>query len=232
MSISQNIKEIRSELPSSVKLLAVSKTKSLEEMEEAYKVGVRDFGENKVQEMLEKQESFHKDVNWHLIGKLQSNKVKYIVGKVHLIHSLSSIKLLKQIEKDYEKSGKIACVLIQINIGREESKSGVLLEELDNLVNEVEKCSYVKVKGIMVIIPKGNEASNHKYFKKTKEVFDELKKEAFKNIDMEVLSMGMTHDYTIAISEGANLVRVGEGIFGKRNYNVGGESNEWYVNKS
>ncbi|WP_143314391.1 YggS family pyridoxal phosphate-dependent enzyme [Clostridium sp. HBUAS56017] len=226
MSISQNIEEVKSKLPSSVKLLAVSKTKSLEEMEEAYKVGIRDFGENKVQEMLKKQENFHEDVNWHFIGKLQSNKVKYVVGKVHLIHSLSSIKLLKQIEKEYEKGGEIAQVLIQINIGREESKSGILLEELENLIIEVEKSNYIKVKGIMVIIPKGDEASNSKYFRQTKEVFDSLKKRKLKNIDMEVLSMGMTHDYTIAVSEGSNLVRIGEGIFGKRNYNLGGENNE------
>ncbi|MBD7910057.1 YggS family pyridoxal phosphate-dependent enzyme [Clostridium cibarium] len=226
MSISQNIEEVKSKLPSSVKLLAVSKTKSLEEMEEAYKAGIRDFGENKVQEMLKKQENFHEDVNWHFIGKLQSNKVKYVVGKVHLIHSLSSIKLLKQIEKEYEKGGEIAQVLIQINIGREESKSGILLEELENLIIEVEKSNYIKVKGIMVIIPKGDEASNSKYFRQTKEVFDSLKKRKLKNIDMEVLSMGMTHDYTIAVSEGSNLVRIGEGIFGKRNYNLGGENNE------
>lgn len=226
MSISQNIEEIRKQLPNSIKLLAVSKTKPLEELEEAYKVGIRDFGENKVQEMLKKQEEFYKDVNWHLIGNLQSNKVKYIVGKVYLIHSLSSIKLLKQIEKEFEKGREIANVLIQINIGREESKSGILIEELDELIGEVEKCNYVKVKGIMVIIPKGNEESNRKHFKETKEIFDNLKKKEFKNVKMEILSMGMTHDYITAIEEGANLIRVGEGIFGKRNYNVGGENNE------
>lgn len=226
MSISQNIEDIKKEIPESVKLLAVSKTKPIEMLEEAYAVGMRDFGENKVQEMMKKQEVFHDDVRWHLIGKLQTNKVKYIVGKVFLIHSLSSIKLLKEIEKDFGKQNETANVLIQINIGREDSKSGILLEELEDLISEVEKCSFVKVKGLMVIIPKGDEESNRGYFRQTKEIFDDLKKREFKNIKMEVLSMGMTHDYKIAIEEGSTLVRVGTGIFGERNYNLGGEKNE------
>ena len=128
MSISNNINEIVKGIPKGVKLLAVSKTKPLEDMEEAYNAGIRDFGENKVQEIMKKKELFHKDVRWHLIGKLQTNKVKYIVGKVHLIHSLSSVKLLEKIEKEYSKADLVANVLIQINIGREESKSGILLE--------------------------------------------------------------------------------------------------------
>ncbi len=226
MSISDNIKKIREEIPESVTLLAVSKTKPLEYLEEAYQAGMRDFGENKVQEMVKKEETFHNDVRWHLIGKLQTNKVKYIVGKVHLIHSLSSIKLLEKIEKEFGKSNETANVLIQINIGREESKSGVLIEDLDDLIAEIEKCRYVKAKGIMVIIPKGSEAENRKYFKETKRIFDELKAKDFKNITMEILSMGMTHDYKCAIEEGSTLVRIGEGIFGKRIYNLGGENNE------
>ncbi|MDD6795269.1 MAG: YggS family pyridoxal phosphate-dependent enzyme [Clostridiaceae bacterium] len=226
MSISQNIKDIKKEIPSSVTLLAVSKTKPLEMLEEAYKVGVRDFGENKVQELMKKQECFHDDVRWHLIGKLQTNKVKYIVGKVYLIHSLSSIKLLNQIEKEYGKQNKVANTLIQINIGREESKSGILLEELDSLINAVEGCKFVKVSGIMVIIPKGNEEQNRIYFNKTKKIYDSLKNNKYKNIEMKTLSMGMTHDYKIAIEEGSNLVRVGEGIFGKRDYSLGGLKNE------
>lgn len=222
MSISKNIENIRNEIPSGVKLLAVSKTKSIEEMEEAYKSGVRDFGENKVQELVKKSEIFHEDVRWHLIGKLQTNKVKYIVGKVHLIHSLSSLKLLKQIEKEYGKNECLAHVLIQINIGREESKSGILVEDLEEIISEVEKCNYVKVKGIMTIIPKGDDESNRKYFRKVKDIFENLKQKQLKNISMEILSMGMTHDYKVAIEEGSNLIRVGEGIFGKRNYNLGG----------
>lgn len=220
MSIKENIDNIVKELPDNVKLLAVSKTRSLEEMEEAYDYGLREFAENKVQELVRKEESFHKDVKWHLIGKLQTNKVKYIVGKVDLIHSLSSVKLLNKIEDLYSKENLTANTLIQINIGREESKSGVLLEDLEELIENVENCNNVKVKGIMVIIPKGDEESNRNYFRKTHEIFSDLGKREFKNITMEILSMGMTHDYKIAVEEGSNMVRVGTGIFGERNYNI------------
>ena len=182
MGIKENIEEIKSKIPSEVQLLAVSKTKPIEALEEAYAAGMREFGENKVQELLAKEEIFHKDVKWHLIGHLQTNKVKYLVDKVHLIHSLDSIKLLEEIEKVYEKNEKTANTLIQINIGREES--------------------------------------NRYYFKKTKGIFDELKCKKFKNISMDILSMGMTNDYMTAIEEGSTLVRVGTGIFGERNYNV------------
>lgn len=218
MSIKENIEKIKEEIKDDVKLLVVSKTRSLEEMEEAYEIGERDFAENKVQELVFKEENFHKDVRWHLIGKLQTNKVKYIVGKTSLIHSLSSIKLLQMIEKKFGEANEIANVLIQINIGREEAKSGIFEEELEGLIQEVEKCHFVKVKGIMVIIPKGDEESNRMYFRKTKQIFDDLKSKKFKNIVMETLSMGMTHDYKIAIEEGANTIRVGTGIFGERDY--------------
>lgn len=226
MSIKDNIEALKKEIPNGVKLLAVSKTKPLSSLEEAYEAGIREFGENKVQELVAKEEEFHKDVKWHFIGGLQTNKVKYLVGKVCLIHSLSSIKLLKQIEKEFGKKNEIANVLIEINIGREESKGGILEEELEDMLSEVEKCNFVKVKGIMVIIPKGDSDSNRTYFRRTKEIFESLKARKFKNIKMEVLSMGMTHDYKIAIEEGSNLVRIGEGIFGKRNYNLGGQNNE------
>lgn len=226
MSIKKNIEEIKRQIPTSVTLLAVSKTKPIEALEEAYQAGMRDFGENKVQEMVMKEENFHKDVRWHLIGKLQTNKVKYIVGKVHLIHSLSSIKLLNQIEKEFGKKELTAQTLIQLNIGEEESKSGVLLEELEDIIKAIEECTYVKVKGIMVIIPKGDEESNRKYFRETKVIYDQLSKRHFKNISMEILSMGMTNDYEVAIEEGSTLVRVGTGIFGKRDYSLGGENNE------
>lgn len=220
MSIKDNIEALEKEIPNGVKLLAVSKTKPLSDLEEAYEAGIREFGENKVQELVAKEEEFHKDVKWHFIGGLQTNKVKYLVGKVCLIHSLSSIKLLKQIEKEFGKKNEIANVLIEINIGREESKGGILEEELEDMLSEIEKCSFVRVKGIMVIIPKGDSDSNRAYFKRTKEIFESLKNRKFKNIKMEILSMGMTHDYKIAIEEGSTLVRIGEGIFGKRNYNI------------
>lgn len=198
MSIKDNIEALEKEIPNGVKLLAVSKTKPLSDLEEAYEAGIREFGENKVQELVAKEEEFHKDVKWHFIGGLQTNKVKYLVGKVCLIHSLSSIKLLKQIEKEFGKKNEIANVLIEINIGREESKGGILEEELEDMLSEIEKCSFVRVKGIMVIIPKGDSDSNRAYFKRTKEIFESLKNREFKNIKMEILSMGMTHDYKIA----------------------------------
>ncbi|MDB2072949.1 YggS family pyridoxal phosphate-dependent enzyme [Clostridium paraputrificum] len=220
MDIKNNIESLRRNIPNEVTLLAVSKTKPLNELEEAYNAGIRDFGENKVQELKDKFENFHKDVRWHFIGNLQTNKVKYLVCKTFLIHSLSSIKLLEVIEKEFGKKNIIADTLIQINIGREESKGGLLEEDLDTLIEAIEKCKFVKVKGIMSVIPKGNEESNRYYFKKVKDIFDSLKNKEFKNIQMEILSMGMTHDYHIAIEEGSNFIRIGEGIFGKRNYNL------------
>ena len=219
MGIKENIECIKNKIPDDVKLLAVSKTKPLEYLEEAYECGIRDFGENKVQELVEKYENFHKDVRWHLIGHLQTNKVKYLVDKVFLIHSLDSVNLLNMIEKVFGKAGKTADVLIQINIGREESKTGIFEEDLEDFILEIEKCEHVSVKGLMVIIPQGDEESNRKYFKKTKAIFDELKTRNFKNITMQILSMGMTHDYETAIEEGSTLVRGGTGIFGERNYN-------------
>lgn len=226
MGIKENIEKLKLEIPNEVKLLAVSKTKPLDDLEKAYAEGMRDFGENKVQELMEKYENFHKDVRWHFIGHLQTNKVKYLVDKVYLIHSLGSINLLNEIEKTFGKSNKIANTLVQINIGREESKSGILTEELYDFLSKIEECKYVSVKGIMVIIPKGDEDSNRRYFKETKKIFEDLKLKKYKNITMEILSMGMSQDYKIAIEEGSNLVRIGEGIFGKRNYNIGGENNE------
>lgn len=169
-----------------------------------------------MQELISKKDSLPSDINWHFIGKLQTNKVKYLVNNVSLIHSLSSIKLLEKIESEYSKANSIANVLIQINIGREESKSGILEEELDLIIDTIEKCKNVKVKGIMVIIPKGNEESNRHYFRKTKEIFNNLKEKKYNNISMNILSMGMTNDYKIAIEEGSNLIRVGSGIFGSR----------------
>ncbi len=218
MNIAENIIKIKNELSKDVTLISVSKTRPLEELEEAYIAGARDFGENKVQELVDKTESFHSDVRWHLIGHLQRNKVKYIVGKVHLIHSLDSIKLLDEIESRYAAHDKIANVLIQINIGRDPNKSGVLEENLEELINACEKCNNVKVKGLMTIIPKGDEESSRKLFKKMKKTYDDLAEKHYNNINMEYLSMGMTGDYKIAVSEGSNMVRVGEGIFGKRVY--------------
>ena len=217
MGIKENIQNIQNEIPKGVVLVAVSKTKPLEDLVEAYDVGIRDFAENKVQELVSKEEKFHKDVRWHFIGLLQTNKVKYLVDKVHLIHSLSSTNLLLKIEKEFGKVDKIANTLIQINIGREESKSGILEEDLLSFINQIEECDFVKVKGLMVIIPKGDDKINRYYFNKTKKIFNMLKEKKYKNISMEILSMGMSNDYKAAIDEGSTLIRIGTGIFGIRN---------------
>ncbi|MCR1970384.1 YggS family pyridoxal phosphate-dependent enzyme [Clostridium cochlearium] len=220
MSISENLHDIRKKLGNNVNLVAVSKTKPIEDIEEAYNLGVRDFGENKVQELVEKIEKFPKeDVKWHLIGHLQRNKVKYIVGKVYLIHSLDSIRLLKEIEKKYKEEDKVAKVLIQINIGEDKNKYGIRVEEIENMIKACEECSNVKVQGLMTILPMEDDESCRRYFKQMKQIFDDLKSRSFKNIEMKYLSMGMSGDYEIAVEEGSNMVRIGQGIFGKRDYN-------------
>jgi len=219
LDIKRNIRDILDNIPSSVKLISVSKTRDLAEMEEAYEEGLREFGENKVQELVSKYDNFHKDVKWHLIGHLQRNKVKYIVGKVTLIHSLDSIELLKEIEKRFSKANEMAECLIQINIGEETSKTGLNLRELPDIIKEVEDCKNVKVRGLMAIIPTGDDALCRKYFREMKVIWEEQKRHNFNNVSMDYLSMGMTDDYKLAIEEGSNIIRIGQGIFGKRFYN-------------
>lgn len=219
MSIDENFIKLKNELPKEVTLISVSKTRSIAEIQTVYNLGERNFGENKVQELMEKQEALPKDIRWHLIGHLQRNKVKYLVGRVYLIHSLDSVRLLQEIEKQFSSKGLMANVLIQINIGREESKTGIMVEDIDELINACEQCNNVKVKGIMATIPKGDAKSCNYYFTKTKEVFDALKARSYKNITMEILSMGMSSDYKEALKVGSNMIRIGEGVFGKRDYN-------------
>lgn len=219
MSIAENYLNILNEIPKNVSLIAVSKTRAVEEIFEVYNAGAREFGENKVQELCTKYEELPKDIKWHLIGHLQRNKVKYLVDKIHLIHSLDSIKLLEEIEKQFSSKGKVANALIQINIGKEDSKTGVYIDELQTLIDACEKCTAVKIKGLMATIPIGNEESCRFYFKEMKKVYEKLRENTYNNISMEILSIGMTGDYAIAIEEGSNMVRIGEGVFGKRNYN-------------
>ncbi len=219
MDIKENIKKVKSEISNETTLVAVSKTRALSELEQVYESGIRDFAENKVQEFIEKHELFHNDVKWHFIGHLQRNKVKYIVGKIYLIHTLDNLQLLEEIEKRYSTEGQVANVLIQVNIGRDENKSGVLLENLEELIDACEKCSSVKVKGLMTILPKVDDELTRKYFAEMKNLYDCLSKKRYNNVLMEYLSMGMSSDYKIAVLEGANVIRVGEGIFGKRSYN-------------
>lgn len=218
MEIFEAYNKIKNEISEDVTLVCVSKTREIHEIKEAYDCGARDFGENKVQELIEKYDSLSKDIRWHLIGHLQTNKVKYIVGKVHLIHSLDSIRLLREIEKRYESQGEIANLLIQVNIGKESSKTGIDAEEIDALIKVCEECNHIKIKGLMATIPIGDEEECKKYFIQMKTIFDNLKNYKYKNVTMEFLSLGMSGDFEIAIDAGSNMIRLGSNIFGKRDY--------------
>ncbi|MGH4050421.1 MAG: YggS family pyridoxal phosphate-dependent enzyme [Clostridium sp.] len=219
MAISEEYNKIKNEISPGVTLICVSKTREIQEIEEVYESGARNFGENKVQEFVGKYENLPKDIRWHFIGHLQTNKVKYLVGKVHLIHSLDSIHLLKEIEKRYAAKNEIANVLIQVNIGKEVAKTGIAAEEIRALIKACMDCCNVKVKGLMATIPIGDEESCKKYFTQMKVIFDDLKVMEHKNVSMEFLSLGMSKDFKIAIKNGSNMVRVGTSIFGKRDYN-------------
>lgn len=206
---------------SDVTLIAVSKTKPVEMLKEAYEIGCRDFGENKVQELIDKYEVMPKDIRWHMIGHLQRNKVKYIVDKVYLIHSVDSLRLAEEISKEAVKKNVNVSVLIEVNAAGEETKFGTTTEEAKQLVRDVSKLPNVYIKGLMTIAPMVDEAEeNRQFFKQLKKLSVDIAAENIDNVSMEVLSMGMTGDYSVAVSEGATLVRVGTGIFGERNYSV------------
>jgi len=218
LGIGEVYNKMKNEIPEEVTLICVSKTRKIHEIEEAYASGARDFGENKVQELIEKYDNLAEDIKWHFIGHLQTNKVKYLVGKVHLIHSLDSIHLLREIEKRYVANDEIASVLIQINIGNESAKTGIAVDEIDSLIKACEECTNVLVKGLMATIPIGNEESCRVYFTKMKSIFDNLKTFQYRNVSMEFLSLGMSKDFETAIDSGSNMIRLGERIFGKRDY--------------
>ncbi|MBU3091520.1 YggS family pyridoxal phosphate-dependent enzyme [Clostridium sp. CF011] len=218
MTIGEAYNKIKSEIPENVTLICVSKTRQINEIKEAYTSGARDFGENKVQELIGKYDSLDIDARWHFIGHLQTNKVKYIVGKVYLIHSLDSVHLLQEIEKRYASKNEIARVLIQINIGKEAAKTGIAVEEVSSIIKVCEECKNVKIKGLMATIPIGNDESSRGYFTQMKTIFDDLKTFKYKNVSMEILSLGMSKDFQIALEQGANMIRLGEKIFGKRDY--------------
>ena len=204
-----------------VTLIAVSKTKPVSMLQEAYDQGIRVFGENKVQELVDKYEVMPKDIKWHMIGHLQRNKVKYLVGKASLIHSVDSIRLAEQIEKEYAKADEIANILIEVNMAQEESKFGITSEETEQLVREIAKFPHIRIKGLMTIAPyTDNPESNRVYFRNMKKLSVDIENKNIDNVSMSVLSMGMTGDYQVAVEEGATLVRVGTGIFGERNYNI------------
>lgn len=202
-----------------VTLIAVSKTKPVETLEEAYNLGVRVFGENKVQELADKYEVLPKDIHWHMIGHLQRNKVKYIIDKVDLIHSVDSVRLAETIEKEAAKHNLTANILIEVNVAKEESKFGIMPEELDEFIEKIAGFSHIQVKGLMTIAPFVEDPEeNRPIFARLRKLSVDIAAKNVDNITMSILSMGMTNDYQVAIEEGATMVRVGTGIFGARNY--------------
>lgn len=204
----------------SVTLVAVSKTKPVSMLQEIYNCGIRDFGENKVQEICEKREELPADIRWHMIGHLQRNKVKYIINDVTLIHSVDTYRLAEEINIQAKKIKRIVPILIEVNAAGETTKFGIPAEETLQLVTEISKLDSVFIKGLMTIAPfVENPEDNRVYFQKIKELSVDIAAKNIDNVSMDILSMGMTGDYTVAIEEGATIVRVGTGIFGARNYN-------------
>lgn len=207
--------------PDDITLIAVSKTKPLSCIEDLITIDVKDFGENKVQELCDKYENVSKPVNFHLIGHLQTNKVKYVVDKACLIHSLDSIKLAKEIQKEAAKKQVVVNVLIEVNVAEEDSKFGLKVDDVIPFVEEIANYPNIHVNGLMTIAPfVENPEDNRVHFRRLKQLSLDIISKNIDNIDMNVLSMGMTNDYKVAIEEGATMVRVGTAIFGARNYSI------------
>lgn len=205
--------------PEDIQLIAVSKTYPASDIEKAISYGCSDFGENKVQELVGKIEEVEAPVNWHLIGHLQTNKVKYIIGKTKLIHSVDSLKLAKEIEKQSAKHNVVTKILIEVNVGEEASKDGVLINEVIPLVKEISVLPHVRVEGLMTVAPFVEDAEeNRTIFRKLYDLSVDIQKQKFDNISMNVLSMGMSNDFEVAVEEGATHVRIGTAIFGYRDY--------------
>lgn len=205
--------------PEEVTLIAVSKTKPIEMIEEALACGKKEFGENKAQEMKEKHDTLPKDIKWHFIGHLQTNKVKYVVGRACLIHSVDSYHLAEAIEAESAKKDVISHILIEVNVAQEESKYGIRTEDALELVSEVSKLPHIKIDGLMTIAPfVENPEDNRKIFSKLYKLAVDIAAKNIDNVSMSALSMGMTNDYEVAVEEGATYVRVGTAIFGSRVY--------------
>jgi pyridoxal phosphate enzyme (YggS family) len=222
MGIAENLHTIRKNIPEHVTLVAVSKTKTDEMIMEAYQAGHRDFGENKVQDLAAKQERLPADIRWHMIGHLQSNKVKFLASFVHMIHGVDSLKLISVINREAEKNNRVLDCLLQVHIAIEETKFGLTEEELKHLIDteEFREMKHVRIRGLMGMATY-TENSNQirEEFRYLKRIFDKLKKERFTGQDsFDQLSCGMSGDYFLAIEEGSNLVRIGSLIFGPRNY--------------
>ena len=202
-----------------VTLIAVSKTKPVSMIQEAYDAEIRVFGENKVQELTEKYGELPSDIQWHMIGHLQRNKVKYIIDKAALIHSVDSIRLLETIDKEAAKKQMTAKVLLEVNMAKEDTKFGLMPEEVMGFIDKVPEFKHVSVEGLMTIAPNTDDPeTNRQFFSALRKLSVDIADKNIDNIHMGVLSMGMTNDYEVAIEEGATMVRVGTGIFGKRNY--------------
>lgn len=228
--IADNIKMVENNILSACKrsdryieevtLIAVSKTMPVEALKAAYEYGCRDFGENKVQELVDKYEQMPKDIRWHMIGHLQRNKVKYIVDKAYLIHGVDSLRLAEEISKEAAKKNVTARILIEVNAAQEETKFGVSTDETAALLENISRLPSIEVEGLMMIAPYvENSEENRQYFVSLRQLSVDIMKKNNDNVNMNVLSMGMTGDYEVAIEEGATYVRVGTGIFGERNYN-------------
>lgn len=204
---------------SEVTLIAVSKTKPEAMIEEAYGVGQRDFGENKVQEICRKKDLLPEDIRWHMIGHLQRNKVRQVLGKACLIHSVDSLRLAQTISQEAEKKNLEIPILVEVNVAQEESKFGVTTEETIALIREIADLPHIQIRGLMTIAPfVENPEENRPIFRKLKQLSVDIDAKNINNVNMSVLSMGMTNDYEVAIEEGATMVRVGTGIFGERDY--------------
>lgn len=204
-----------------VTLVAVSKTKPVELLMEAYDAGARVFGENKVQEIMDKYDRMPSDVKWHMIGHLQRNKVKYIIDKVAMIHSVDSVRLAQTIEQEAAKKNICIPVLVEVNVAEEESKFGMNTEEVIPFLEEISSYEHIRVQGLMTIAPFVDDPEENRWvFKKLKKLSVDIEGKNINNITMSVLSMGMTGDYQVAVEEGATMVRVGTGIFGERNYSI------------
>lgn len=203
-----------------VTLIAVSKTKPIPMLAEIYEEGVRDFGENKVQEILEKHDVLPNDIKWHMIGHLQRNKVKAVIDKVSLIHSVDSFRLAEEINIQAKKINITVPILVQVNIAGEDTKFGITKEDAIALVEQIAELDNLRIQGLMTIAPLVNDPEdNRQYFRGIRQLSVDIRNKNIDNVCMDILSMGMTGDYEVAIEEGATMVRVGTGIFGARNYN-------------
>ena len=221
MSISKNLKSILSELPKYITLVAVSKTKPVSAILEAYNAGQRVFGENKIQEMVDKHEALPKDIDWHMIGHVQRNKVKYMADFVSLIHGVDNFKLLKEINKQAEKRNRNIDCLLQIKIASEDSKFGMTANEASEILKSKEftDLKNVTIKGVMGMATFTDDTEQiKKEFQYLKQTFEDIKQQKTENCQIEIISMGMSGDYELAIECGSNMIRVGSSIFGARNY--------------